>query len=89
MQSPDPPFALGQEIGVGTSLEVEPAGDAVCRESTVRIAVPRIVRPMQRGDAPFAMKARLLAVATEHLRRLGPHHLTVKAVAAELGVRVR
>lgn len=41
---------------------------------------------MALAPAPGTPAARILAVATEHLRRLGPARLTVVGVAAELGM---
>jgi len=79
-------FAFGQEIDLSTSLGAEPLDVAAGLGSAVGVVVPRIVRPAPREAAPLAMKARLLAVATEHLRRLGPDGFTVVAVAAEAGM---
>ena len=56
------------------------------RESAVRIVVPRIVRPLGRPlDLPN-VHARLLAAATEHLRRVGPRQFTLRAAADNLGM---
>ena len=86
MQFPSSHAVFEQEIDVGTSLRSEHLDDAAGPQSAVRIVVPRIVRPTPREDASPAMKARLLAVAAEHLRCLGSNGVTVRAVAAEVGL---
>ncbi|WP_243214524.1 TetR family transcriptional regulator [Methylobacterium goesingense] len=86
MQPPGPPFAFGHEIDLSESRGSEPSEDQTAPESAVRITVPRVARPAPRTTAPLAVDARLLAVATEHLRRLGPKRVTVVAVAAEAGM---
>ena len=86
MQPPGPPFAFGHEIDLGESRGSEPSDDRKAQEGAVRITVPRVARPAPRAAAPLAVDARLLAVATEHLRRLGPKRVTVVAVAAEAGM---
>lgn len=48
---------------------------------------PRLSGPAARARAtPVSTDARLLAIATEHLTRLGPKRVTVVAVAAEAGM---
>ena len=47
--------------------------------------VPRRASPLARNTTFPVMRARLLAVATEHLRRLGPKRVTIVAVATEAG----
>lgn len=85
MQPPGPPFAF--EFGFVAHDEADPERrDAVGESSvTVRMPAARAARPPAR-PAPIAVDARLLAVATEHLRRLGPKRVTVVAVAAEAGM---
>lgn len=86
MQLPGPALYFGQETDLSTSLGSEPSEDIADKASAVRIVLPRIVHPALRAADPLTVSARLLAVATEQLHRLGPHRVTVVAVAAELGM---
>ena len=72
-------------MDLSTNLRSEALEDALGGESAAQIAVPRVVRPTPRAAASLAVSARLLAVATEHLRRLGHKRVTLMAVAAEAG----
>ena len=85
MQPPSPLLPFGQDIDFDESLGSDPSNDATSTESAVHIAVPRVERPSRRAADPLAVNARLLAVATEHLRRFGPDRVTVIAIAAEMG----
>src|SRR3954447_17859717 len=50
-------------------------------------AAARLAGPVARArTAPVSADVRLLAIATEHLARLGPKRVTVVAVAAEAGM---
>lgn len=84
MQPPGPPFAYrsdtipGDHTGADAPETDPPMG---ARRPTVRL-----VRPAGRNRAPLSVDARLLAIATEHLARLGPKRVTVVAVATEAGM---
>lgn len=84
-QSPGLPLAFGHDINLDTSQEPRSPDDADSGENALRLVVPRIADPVARVAEPLAMRARLLAVATEHLRRLGPKRVTIVAVATEAG----
>jgi hypothetical protein len=45
---------------------------------------PRLASPRSEGGSP-SVETRLLAIAAEHLRRLGPKGVTVVGVAGEPG----
>lgn len=64
------------------------SGEGRLNTGTERAARPsRLSGPAARArPTPLAADARLLAVAAEHLRRLGPKQVTVVAVAAQAGM---
>lgn len=86
MQPPGSPFDFGQESDISTRLRSKPSYDAVGQESAVRIVVLRIVLRTASTAEPLMVSARLLALAKEHLRRLGPNCIAVAAAAAKAGM---
>ena len=67
-----------------TSPVSELPDDTAGSVNVVRIVVPRILRPVPRAAHAPIVYARLLAVATEHLRLVGLNRFTLRAVADEL-----
>ncbi len=76
---------------VSIDASADPRGDPdrVDAPSAVRppVRAPRLSGPAARArPTPLSTDARLLAIATDHLARLGPKGVTVVAVAAEAGM---
>lgn len=84
MKPPSPLFAPGHQTGICPCLGSRASADAAFQDSDVRLVVERIRNPASRGDVTLGIGARLLTVASEHLRHVGPSRFTLRAVANEL-----